>query len=137
MPIFKLVARMGAYCHGVLINACVSMQLCGNGLTVIYLGPRGSFSAHFCPMFIALFRTRDTVSNRIDQSLPTPAHQHKMHGTNEPIRVIGYVLSRGLANILVVFRVGSLLTIKDRHWRKLAAMHIQKADSAYSLPFVQ
>ena len=34
----KLAARMGAYFHGVLINTCGSMQLCGNGLAVYILG---------------------------------------------------------------------------------------------------
>ena len=40
----------GAYFHGVLINECGSMQLCGNRLAVIYFRPRGSFPASFCPI---------------------------------------------------------------------------------------
>ena len=38
------------------------------------------------------------IQSAIDQLLPTPAHQHKVPGANESVRVIpGYVLSRGLA----------------------------------------
>ena len=68
---FTLVGR-GAYFHGVLINTCnflvYSVQLFGSELAAIYFRPRGFFSADFCPMFTAFFRTRDTVSNRL---LPT------------------------------------------------------------------
>ena len=44
----------------------------------------------------------------------------------------GYVLPRGL--VFFLSRVNSLLTIGDRHWRKVATM-FEKSESANSLPF--
>ena len=41
-----------------------------------------------------------------------------------------------LPKFRLLFRVDSLLTIGDRHWRKLAA-RFEKAESADSLPFAR
>ena len=101
-------------------------------ISCVYVRPRGSFSANFCPMFIAFLQPE--IQSAIDQSLPTPAHQRKALGTNESVRdfllIPGYVLPRGFAYISALSRVDSLLTIGDRHWRKLAAM-FEKCMGAY------
>ena len=55
----------GAYFHGVLINECGSMQLCGNRLAMIYFRSRGSFPANFLSntLIYSFSTTRDAVSN--------------------------------------------------------------------------
>ena len=50
----KLAARMGAYFHRMLINACNFLVMCSCVGTLIYFRPRGS-SANFCSMIIAFF----------------------------------------------------------------------------------
>ena len=73
---------MGAYFHGVLINACnfcSGVQLCRNGLAVIYFRPRGSFSANFSPLFVAFLQPE--TQSAINQSLPPPTHQCKVFRT--------------------------------------------------------
>ena len=45
------------------------------------------------------------------------------------------IYQEALPKFWVLSRVNSLLTIRDRHWRKVAAT-IEKAESANSLPFV-
>ena len=47
----------------------------------------------------------------------------------------GYFLPKALPKFRFLSRVDSLLTIGDRHWRKVAAM-FKKADSANSFVFV-
>ena len=77
----------GAYFHGVLINTCNFLVACsyvGTDLAVIYFSPRGSFTAIFCPIFIAFLQPE--IQSAIDQSLPTPTHQRKALGTNESVR---------------------------------------------------
>ena len=58
-----------------------SVQLCGNRLAVHILG-LGSFSANFCPMFIAFVQPE--IQSAINGSLSTPTHQRKVLGTLNP-----------------------------------------------------
>ena len=63
----------GAYFHGVLILACNFLVVgsCVERISSAYFRPRGSFSANFCPLFIA-FLQPDTVSNRSIVANPRP-----------------------------------------------------------------
>ena len=78
----------GAYFHGVLINTCnflVSLiVVVWEQISCVYFKPRGSFSATFCPLFIAFLQPE--IQSAIDSSLLTPAHQHKAPGTNGSVR---------------------------------------------------
>ena len=77
---------------------------------MIYFRPRVSFSANFCPMFIAFLHPE--IQSAIDQC-------------ERFLLIPGFVSP-----------ADSLLTIRDRHWRKLAAT-FEKAKSANSLLFVR
>ena len=97
--------------------------------------PRGSFSANFCPIFIAFLQA--DVQSTIDRSLPTytTIHQRKTLGTNKSMQRFLLIDVFGLAYILVCIPCQySLRTIGDRHQQKLAAM-FEKAELANSLPF--
>ena len=127
-------------------------------ISYVYFRPRGSFSANFCSIFIAFLQPE--IQSAIDRSLPTPAHQRKAPGTidnsfllyylcwNQRIRFftnswICFTKRPCLNFVFLLFfyflflsRVDSLLTIGDRHWRKVAAT-FEKAKSANSLPFTR
>ena len=82
----------GAYFHGVLINTCNYFVAC-SCVGTVYFRPKVIF------LLIPLqCLVQPEIQSAIDRLLPTPAHQHKVPGANESVRVIpGYVLSRGLA----------------------------------------
>ena len=62
---------------------------------MIYFRPRGSFSANFCPMFIAFPQLK--IQSAIDRLLPTPPTNVKCLEATKFLLIPGYVLSRGLA----------------------------------------
>ena len=72
------------------------MQLCENGLAVIYLGLEVLISVKCLELFL-----EPEIQSAIGQSLPAPAHQRKARGTKESVRgfllIPGCGLSRGLA----------------------------------------
>ena len=61
-PCFEISSQKGClFSRGAWgANKCIefsgSVQLCGNRLAVTYFSPRVSFSAIFCPMFIAFLQ---------------------------------------------------------------------------------
>ena len=85
MPIFEISSQngclflRGAYFHGVLINTCDFLLACSCDI----FSPRRSFpalsNAYSCS------RIGNTVGNRSIDA--TPAHQRKVLGTNESVRV--------------------------------------------------
>ena len=74
-------------------------------------------------MFIAFLQPE--IQSAIDQSLPTPTHQRKVLGTNESVRgffqFLDMFYQEALPKFWLLSHVDSLLTIRDRHWRKVAA----------------
>ena len=87
----------------------------------IFWGPRGSFSANFCPICFL----QPEIQSAIDQSLPISAHQHKALGTNESMRSFCYFLDmfyqEALPKFWIVSCVDRLLAIGNRHWQNLSA----------------
>ena len=89
---------------------------------MIYFRPRDSFSANFCPIFIA-FLQPEIVSNR---SIATKVN--RLEPTN-PLEVFA------LPKFWFVSSVDSLLTIGDRHWQKLGTTFESRISN--SLPFAR
>ena len=63
------------------------------------------------------------IQSAIDRSLPTPADQRNAPGTNESARVsfAGSFYQDALPKFWFLSHIDSLLTIGDRHRRKVAA----------------
>ena len=104
----------------------------------MYILGLDSFSANFCPMFVAFPEPK--VQSAIDRLLPTTAHQGKAHGANKTKRFFANswmcFIKRPRPKFRFLSRVDNLLTIGNRHWRKVGAM-FEKAESANSLPFAR
>ena len=104
----KSAARMGAYFHGVVINAC--------NLLVAYSCVETDYLWYILGLEVCC--------------QPPPTNVKRLELTKF-LLIPRYVLSRGMPKFWFVFHVDSSLTIGDRHWRKLAAM-FEKAESANS-----
>ena len=84
----------------------------------IYFRPRSSFSADFCPMFIAFLQPEMQLA--INRSLPTPPHQHKVLGTNESVR--------GFCKFLDMFNQETSPTVQNFMWGAYFCMVAYKHD---------
>ena len=135
MPIFEgCLFSWSANKRIILIYIFWQREVVWERISCVYFRPRGSFSANFCPMFIAFLQPG--VQSAIDRSLPTPPTNVKRWNQRicERFLLNHIFYLEALPKFQFLSCVDSLLTIGDRYWRKIVAT-FKKAESANSLPF--